>query len=325
MPVPPASAPQPSTTASNSKQERKKTSTSRSSEHADRESRKRTPHSVDGDSASQNTLSSQPHTNNGHKEPTRTRPRSEASGASTYIYQSSLLGPPNSNDIGKKEDNEEIDYFTAGAKKLWSPSQASTQFERIPSKKRVNPDTIPQSPSPAQSYLNRYNETTSKMQGNFIIEVSGSFHYTPLIVLSLFISFHFLVSSWTNLCVIQRPSSTGPTKRRPREIVLSTPLLGSLLNPSTVQKPDDASQEAFHQRRNDIDSPLSPGYHNSRPQYVRGSVSNTSVPGIEIVTPVSKYISRSVILLKGSLVLSHFVDSFSKDRYRSRPSYTRKC
>ena len=294
VPVPPTSAPQPSTTPSSSKQERKKTSTSRSSEHADRESRKRTPHSVDGDSASYYTLPRQSHTTNGHKEATHTRPRSEASGASTYIYQSSLLGPPNSNDIGKKENNEEVDYFTAGTKRTWSPSQASTQFERIPSKKRVNPNTMPPSPSPAQSPLDRYNETMSKMEGNFIIEVSGSFHYTPLIVLSFIFSIFF--SSWTNLCVIQRPSSTDPTKRRPREIVLSTPIMGSLLNPSTVQKPDDASQEAFHQWRNDILSPSSPSYHKSRPQYLRGSVSNTSVPGIEIVTPVSKYISRSSYL-----------------------------
>ena len=138
---------------------------------------------------------------------------------------------------------------------------------------------------PALSPLDRYNETTSKTQGNFVIEVSGSFHYTPLIVLSLFL--HGLT-----LCVIQRPSSTDPTKRRPKEIVLSTPLIGSHLNPSTVQTPNGASQEAFHQWRNDIDRPSSPGYHNPRPQYVRGSVSNTSVPGIEIVTPVSKYISH---------------------------------
>jgi hypothetical protein len=101
--------------------------------------------------------------------------------------------------------------------------------------------------------------------------------------------------------------------------------MGSLLNFSTVQKPDGTSQEAVHQWRNDIERPSSPGCHNPRPQYVRGSVSNTSIPGIEIVTPVSKYISHFVILLRGSLVLSHFVDSFSKDCYRSYTSYTRKC
>ena len=72
------------------------------------------------------------------------------------------------------ENSDETDYFTAGARRIWSPSQASTQFERIPSKKRVNPDMMPPSPSPAQSFLDKDNETTSKMQGNFVIEVSGS-------------------------------------------------------------------------------------------------------------------------------------------------------
>jgi hypothetical protein len=187
MPVPPTSASQPSATASRSKQERKKASTSRSSEHADRESQKRNPQSVDGDSTSHYTLSRQLHTNNRHKEPAYTRPRSEASGASTYIFQSSLLGPPDSNDIGKKESDEEADYFTAGARRIWSPgpSQASTQFKRIPSKRRVNPDKMLPSPSPAQSSLDRDNETTSKMQGNFIIEVSG--FSIILFILSIFL------------------------------------------------------------------------------------------------------------------------------------------
>jgi hypothetical protein len=244
MPVPPISATQPSATASSLKQERKKTSTSRPSEHADPESRKRTPQSIDGDSTShypsrqthtndwhkepahtrprsetsgassyifQSSLlgppktstsrpsehtdpesrkrtpqsidgdstshypSRQTHTNDWHKEPANTRPRSETSGASSYIFQSSLLGPPN---IGKKENNEEADYFTAGARRIWSPSEASTQFERIPLKRPVNP-TMPPSPSLPQSSLDRYNET---MHGNFIIEVSGSFHYTPLFI-----------------------------------------------------------------------------------------------------------------------------------------------
>jgi hypothetical protein len=44
--------------------------------------------------------------------------RSEASGLSTYMFQSSLLGFPN--DIRKKKINEEADYFTAGAKRIWS-------------------------------------------------------------------------------------------------------------------------------------------------------------------------------------------------------------
>jgi hypothetical protein len=193
MLVPPSYASQPSATASSSKRERKKASTSRSSDQADRESQNRTPQleSVDGDSASHYSLLSRKlYTNNRQKEPAHRRPRSEASGASTNMFQSSLLGFPDNN--GRKENNEEVDYFTAGARKIWSPSQASTQFEVIPSKKRVNnPDIVLQSPSPAQSSLDRDNETTSKMQGNFIIEVSGS-------SINLVYSFHFLVSPWTN-------------------------------------------------------------------------------------------------------------------------------
>ena len=69
--------------------------------------------------------------------------------------------------------------------------------------------------------------------------------------------------------------------------------MGSL---STIQKANNTSQEAVHQWRSDVDRPSSPGYFNPRPQYVRGSASNTSVPGIEIVTPVSKYIFHFVIL-----------------------------
>ena len=66
--------------------------------------------------------------------------------------------------------------------------------------------------------------------------------------------------------------------------------MGSLLNFNTAQKPNGTSQEAVHQWRDDIDNlkPSSPDHHNSRPQYVRGLASNTSVPGIEIVTPVRK-------------------------------------
>ena len=197
MPVPPTSAPQPSATPSGSKRERKKAPTSRSFEHVDRESRKRTPESVDGDSTSHYTLSNQFHANNRNKEPAHTQPRSEASGASTNIFQSSLLGPPNSNNIGKRENNEETDYFTAGARRLWSPSQASAQFERIPSKRRVNPDTMPPSPSPAQSFLD--NETTSKVQGNFIIEVSDSS------IIYDYHSFHCFAPSCTNL--LRHPAS----------------------------------------------------------------------------------------------------------------------
>ena len=82
--------------------------------------------------------------------------------------------------------------------------------------------------------------------------------------------------------VVIQPSSTYLTKRCPRETVLSTPLIGSLLNSSIAQKRSRASQETFHQWGNDMDNrPSSSGYqhHNPRPQYVRGSVSNTSVPG----------------------------------------------
>ena len=49
----------------------------------------------------------------------------------TYMFQSSLLGFLD--DIGKKENNEESDHFIAGARRIWSPSQASTQFKRISS------------------------------------------------------------------------------------------------------------------------------------------------------------------------------------------------
>lgn len=107
-----------------------------------------------------------------------------------------------------------------------------------------------------------------------------------IIILSIVLLHHALT-----FFAIQRPSSTDPTKRRPREIVISTPLMGSLLNLHTVQKPKSNSQEAVQQWRDDIDRPSSAGYHHPRPQYVRGSASNTSVPGIEIVTPVSKYIT----------------------------------
>ena len=114
-----------------------------------------------------------------------------------------------------------------------------------------------------------------------------------LVVLPLYayLVYSFLFHGLT-FCVIQRPSSTNPTKRHPREIVLSTPLMGTLLNLRTVQKPNGTSQEAVHQWRNNVDRPSSPGYHNPRPQYLRGSVSNTSVPGIEVVTPVCKNISH---------------------------------
>lgn len=112
-----------------------------------------------------------------------------------------------------------------------------------------------------------------------------------IISITLFILSIYLLHHGLTFCVIQRPSSTDPTKRRPREIVLSTPLMGSLLNLNTVQKPKSTSQDAVRQWRDDIDRPSSAGYHHPRPQYARGSASNTSVPGIEIVTPVSKYIT----------------------------------
>jgi hypothetical protein len=174
IPVPPASAFQPSatTTSSDSKQERKDPS----SEQTDRESRKRTPPSFDGDSTFRYTLSRQPHNNSQHKQPTHRRPMSEASGAST----SSLLGPPHSNDIGRKDKNEAVDYFAQGANRIRSMSRASTQFERIASKRRANPD-MKTPPSPTPSFLDNYNESTSKKQGNFIIEVSSSFHFCSFI------------------------------------------------------------------------------------------------------------------------------------------------
>jgi hypothetical protein len=174
IPVPPASAFQPSatTTSSDSKQERKDPS----SEQTDRESRKRTPPSFDGDSTFRYTLSRQPHNNSRHKQPTHRRPMSEASGAST----SSLLGPPHSNDIGRKDKNEAVDYLAEGANRIRSMSRASTQFERIASKRRANPD-MKTPPSPTPSFLDNYNESTSKKQGNFIIEVSSSFHFCSFI------------------------------------------------------------------------------------------------------------------------------------------------
>ena len=167
IPVLPSGGPQPSATATSSRQERQNPSLSRLSEQPSRENRKHSPKSVDEDNSSRYPLSSHP-INNRQKESTHIQPISEASRAST----SSLLGPPNYNDIGGKENNEEIDYFTEGVRRTWLASRASTQSEG--SKRRVNPDIIPPpSPSPPQSsFLDKYNQSTSKMQGNFIIEVS---------------------------------------------------------------------------------------------------------------------------------------------------------
>ena len=161
IPVPPSGGPQPSATATSSRQERQNPSLSRLSKQTDRENRKLTPKSVDEENSSRYPLSS-------HKKSTHIRPISEASRAST----SSLLGPPNYNDIGGNKNNEEIDYFTEGVRRTWLASRASTQSGR------VNPDIIlPPSPSPPRSSFldKKYNQSTSKMQGNFIIEVSGFF------------------------------------------------------------------------------------------------------------------------------------------------------
>jgi hypothetical protein len=165
------------------------------------------------------------------------------------------------------------------------------------------------------------------MQENFIIEVSVSFYCTHFYCIDVILFSYSLFLHGLILCTIQRPKSTDPTQRpqsrssrRPREIVLPTPLIGTLLNPSNVQKPNEA---AVRQWRND--GPLSPDSHNTRPHFIHSSVSNTSVPGIEIVTPVIKLNCSFITLLTHSLVLPHFVTSLRKNRYRSRPSYTRKC
>lgn len=125
------------------------------------------------------------------------RRMSEASGAST----SSLLGPPDRDNIERKEYNNKTDYFSEGAKRMGSASRASTQSERMASKRRVDPDTMrPPSPSPSQSsFLDRYSDSTSKMQGNFTIEVSASFHYTPFHCIGVVHSSYFLVPSRINL------------------------------------------------------------------------------------------------------------------------------
>jgi len=193
-PVPPSGASEPSTTmtSSDAKQERKKTSSSRS-----QESRQPTSKSVDGDSASHFTLSGQRHTDKRNNRPTHTRPKSEAS--STHVSESSLLGTPD--DTGRNKDNEEEDYFSQRTtdSRIQSQPQASTQPERIAAKWRyVNPDTMPSpSPPPAPSaFLDRYNESTSRMQGNFVIEVSGFFPFLSAAPLrSLFRSSNFLVPS----------------------------------------------------------------------------------------------------------------------------------
>ena len=316
VPVPPAGTSKLSGVATDSslKQETKQTSTSRSSVQTDHEGRKRTPESVDGDS----TLSRQ----------VRTRPgsRSKYSGVPTFIYESTLLDPPDLDGMRRKE-NKEIDNFTEGARRTGTMSRASVPSERMASKMRcVNPDTmLPLSPLPPQSaFLDGYNASTSRIHGNFIIEVSG-----VLLIITPFVAFWFFIRRPSlflpglTLFIIQRPSSTDPTQRsqsrpsrRPREIVLPTPLPGVFLNPNY------ATQETIDQRKNENDGVLSsPG---ARPQFVHRSVSNITVPGIEIVTPVSKCILHVIILLKCSLVVSHFVNSFSKNSYRSSPSYTRE-
>lgn len=117
-------------------------------------------------------LSRQLRPNNRNKQ--HTGPRSEASRTSTYISESSLFDPPDSDNVEKNKDKEEIDYFTEGAKGIGSFSRAFT-VERKASK--ANPDPIsPSLPTPAQlAFLDRYNESASKMQGKFVIEVSDPF------------------------------------------------------------------------------------------------------------------------------------------------------
>ncbi|KAF8801091.1 hypothetical protein BYT27DRAFT_7262318 [Phlegmacium glaucopus] len=267
IPVPPAGAPKPSAmpTSSDGKQERKKASTSQS-----QGSRRSTPKSVDGDSTSHSTLSRHRQTDKRKSRPTHTRPKSEAS--STHVSESSLLGTPD--DTGKNKNKEEENYFNPGTAQ--SRIQASTQPERMAAQWRcVNSNTMP-SPSPAPAaFLDRYNESASRAHGNFTIEV-GRF-------------FRFISGRASSF----RPRSTDPnqrsqsrTSRRPREIVLPTPLLGTLLNPNIVQKLDHAAQETADQWQNESDRPSSsPGY--ARPHFVNRSVSNITVPGIEIVTPSS--------------------------------------
>ena len=178
MPVPLA---QPSATATNSdsKQARNKATTSRSSDHADREGRTRTPLSIGGASTSQHTLSRKRRMNG---RPTPIDPKSEAS---TIISDLGLLGPPD--DIGRNED-QDVDYFNQGMR---SYSRPSFQTERAKGKSRcVNPDITPTPSRPVSPALDQYDESTSRMLGNFKIEAS---HY--------FLHFHFLLywGPWTNI------------------------------------------------------------------------------------------------------------------------------
>ncbi|KAF8162571.1 hypothetical protein B0H34DRAFT_284908 [Crassisporium funariophilum] len=98
----------------------------------------------------------------------------------------------------------------------------------------------------------------------------------------------------------QRPTTTDPVKhrvvsptapsgrapRRPREIVLPTPLSSTLLSPNNGHNFDRAAQEAAFQRHNGNGAPQSHRTHDQRAN-VQRSASSMTVPGIEVVTPSS--------------------------------------
>ena len=100
------------------------------------------------------------------------------------------------------------------------------------------------------------------------------------------------------------------------------------MNPGVLQKLDHAAQETAEQWQNENRAMLSPEYPDTRRPHNHRSASNTSVPDIEVETPVSKFYFSHVIIVFAEivvLVLSHSVNSFRKNYRRPSPTYTRKC
>lgn len=112
---------------------------------------------------------------------------------------------------------------------------------------------------------------------------------------------------------MQRPTSTDPTQRpphsrhsnRPREIVLPTPkLTGALLKP---RNPDRAPEESVDDWKRERDNASSQHHSDARPQIASRSVSNITVPGIEIETPVSTCIFFSMLLFLLKILVSPLI------------------